>query len=355
VFNLTSAYDAAVSRFMLGAENPFPPYFTLPLKKGMELRYGENAHQKAALYYTADSPGAMEGMKQLQGKELSYNNIRDLDVAWKAVSAYFTFFGAAKKNAPANASGEVFTIALKHNTPCGAACAPAVLESYKKTYACDPVSIFGGIVGVSAVVDEDAATEMAKTFLEVIVAPGFTKGALDVFAAKKNLRVVTSSVPAFDAQTTEVLSVAGGLLAQTADNTLFEKWETVTAREIPHEHLDDIKFGMMTSMFAKSNAVLVIKDKAVLGAGAGQTNRIWAAAQALERAKAITDAKGEAPARILVSDAFFPFRDCVDEAHKYGITCIAQPGGSMRDKESIEACTEHGIAMVFTGTRHFKH
>jgi phosphoribosylaminoimidazolecarboxamide formyltransferase/IMP cyclohydrolase len=357
VFNLTSAYDAAVARFMFGEHTAFPPYFTVSLKKGMELRYGENAHQNAALYYNADSVGAMEGMKQIQGKELSYNNIRDLDVAWKSVSAYKKFFQTGKENAK---NTDVFTVALKHNTPCGAACGKTVLESYRKTFDCDPVSIFGGIVGVSTAVDEQAAKEMSKTFLEVIVAPDFTQGARDVFATKKNLRIIEASVFSYaDGApanfSSEVMAVSGGLLVQTGDAVLFEKWESVTTEKVPPEFLDDMKFGMMVAMFAKSNAVLVVKNKAVLGAGAGQTNRIWAATQALERAKAVTAAKGEPPAKILVSDAFFPFRDCVDEAHRFGITCIVQPGGSIRDQESIDACNEHGIAMVFTGTRHFKH
>ncbi|GMO46519.1 MAG: bifunctional phosphoribosylaminoimidazolecarboxamide formyltransferase/IMP cyclohydrolase [Treponemataceae bacterium] len=361
VFNLTSAYDAAVSRFMFGSDSAerekvdsavFPPYFSRSYKKGFDLRYGENAHQKAALYFAADALGAMEGMKQIQGKELSYNNIRDLDVAWKAVSAYKKFFERESKGA---ASGGIFTVALKHNTPCGAARGKTALESYNKTFAADPVSIFGGIVGASGIVDEAAAEEMAKTFLEVIVAPAFTDGALKIFAAKKNLRVVTASVSADSGDMAESLSVAGGLLVQTRDDSLFEKWETVTKKSVPEEYVDDMKFGMMVSMFAKSNAILVMQDGAVAGAGAGQTNRIWAAVQALERAKAVTESAGKPPARILVSDAFFPFRDCVDAAAKFGITAIAQPGGSIRDKESIEACDEYGIAMVFTGTRHFKH
>jgi phosphoribosylaminoimidazolecarboxamide formyltransferase/IMP cyclohydrolase len=250
---------------------------------------------------------------------------------------------------------EVFSIALKHNTPCGAACAKTALDSYLKTFAADPVSIFGGIVGVSAEVDESAAAEMAKTFLEVVVAPSFSQGALKIFSAKKNLRVVTASVSAYDGNAPEFLSIAGGLLAQTRDGALFEKWETVTKRDVPKEHIAGMKFGMMVSMFAKSNAILVIQNKAVVGAGAGQTNRIWAASQALSRAKAVAEAAGKPPAQILVSDAFFPFRDCVDEAHAYGIRTIIQPGGSIRDQESIDACNEHDIAMVFTGTRHFKH
>jgi phosphoribosylaminoimidazolecarboxamide formyltransferase/IMP cyclohydrolase len=206
---------------------------------------------------------------------------------------------------------------------------------------------------------------MAKTFLEVLVAPSFTPAALAVFASKKNLRIMQAPVFAFeepgpDAPSAELFSqeaitVAGGLLVQTRDDTLFEKWETVTKTPVSDRDIDDMKFGMLVSMFAKSNAVLVIKDKAVLGAGAGQTNRVRAAAQALECAKSITDAKGEPPAHILVSDAFFPFRDCVDTAQTYGIKTIIQPGGSIRDGESVQACDEYGISMVFTGTRHFKH
>ncbi|MDR1786369.1 MAG: bifunctional phosphoribosylaminoimidazolecarboxamide formyltransferase/IMP cyclohydrolase [Spirochaetaceae bacterium] len=350
VFNLTSAYDAAVSRFMLGedsGEGLFPPYFAAPFKKSMDLRYGENAHQKAALYVAADRAGAMGSLSQIQGKELSYNNIRDMDAAWKAVSAFGDFFSG---DSP---SGGVFVAALKHNTPCGAARGDSVVGAYRKAFACDPVSIFGGIIGVNAPVDEEAAAEMSRTFLEVIVAPGFTEGALSVFKTRKNLRLVTMSVPAGDP--VDALTVSGGLLAQTRDNVLFEKWETVTKAPAPDNYIEDMKFGMFVSIFAKSNAVLVVQDGAVVGAGAGQTNRIWAAEQALERARAVCAAAGAPPARILASDAFFPFRDCVDAAHRYGIEAIVQPGGSIRDQESIDACNEHGIAMVFTGARHFKH
>jgi phosphoribosylaminoimidazolecarboxamide formyltransferase/IMP cyclohydrolase len=207
---------------------------------------------------------------------------------------------------------------------------------------------------VNVPVDEEAAKEMAKTFLEVIVAPGFTEGARSVLGTKKNLRLIEMSVPA-NTDSLESLTVSGGLLVQSGDRTLFEKWDAVTALPVAEKYAPDMKFGMFVSMFAKSNAVLVIKDGATVGIGAGQTNRIWAAEQALKRARALADAERSAPAEILVSDAFFPFRDCVDEAHKYGIKAIAQPGGSLRDQESIDACNEHGIAMVFTGTRHFKH
>lgn len=365
VFNLTSAYDAAVSRFFLGhenqEENDLQKFYTLPLGKEQELRYGENGHQKAALYLTLDHKGAFGGMKQLQGKELSYNNIRDLDVAWKSVSAFNRLVKKASsiKDTEGNTvsfnSGEnqVFTVALKHNTPCGAALGNSVLDSYKKTYDCDPVSIFGGIIGSSAVIDGEAASEMVKCFLEVIVAPDFTPEALEVFKAKKNLRLVRATVEAKEAFDT--MSVDGGLLVQNRDNKLFEKWEVVTKARPDAGDIDEMAFGMTVAMFAKSNAIVVVKDRAAIGIGCGQTNRIWAASQALERAKNFTDKNGLTPARVLISDAFFPFSDCVEEAAKFGIKTIIQPGGSIRDQESIDKADELGIAMVFTGTRHFKH
>lgn len=344
VFNLTSAYDAAVSRFML-SEVEFPAYFTQPLVKATELmknnslRYGENAHQKAALYITADTKGAFGGMTQLQGKELSYNNIRDLDIAWKTVCAY---------NKQISDGTGMFTVALKHNTPCGAAVGKTLLESYKRTYICDPVSIFGGIIGCSIAVDRETAEEMVNTFLEAVVAPDFTAEALSVFAAKKNVRLIKATVAAV--QKMECLSVDGGLLVQERDMTLCEKWDVVTTKKPTQEQLDEMTFGMTIAQFAKSNAIVIIKNKTAIGIGCGQTNRIWATEQALDRAQ-----KVEKGATVLISDAFFPFADCVRKAAEYGITAIMQPGGSIRDNESIDACNELGIAMVCTGTRHFKH
>lgn len=382
VFNLTSAYDAAVSRFML--EDELPTYYDMPLVKSQSLRYGENGHQKAALYVTADKKGAFAGMTQLQGKELSYNNIRDLDVAWKAVCAFNTFVKnaspvngtdfsayegiicgkdangekAAPQGTPITASfggaaSSVFTVALKHNTPCGASLGKTAFESYKQTYDCDPVSIFGGIVGCSATVDKEAAEEMVKCFLEVIVAPDFTEDALKVFETKKNLRIIKAEIDANDDY--ECMSVAGGVLVQNKDNQLFEKWDIVTKAKPTQEQIDEMAFGMTVAMFAKSNAILVIKNRTAYGIGCGQTNRIWAADQALSRAKEKTDALGIGNAEVLISDAFFPFADCVEKAHEYGIKAIVQPGGSIRDQESIEACNKYGISMIFTGTRHFKH
>ncbi|MEE0999212.1 MAG: bifunctional phosphoribosylaminoimidazolecarboxamide formyltransferase/IMP cyclohydrolase, partial [Treponemataceae bacterium] len=220
-------------------------------------------------------------------------------------------------------------------------------------YDGDPVSIFGGIVGCSATVDKEAAEEMVKCFLEVIVAPDFTEDALKVFETKKNLRIVKAEIDAND--DFEVMSVAGGVLVQNKDNQLFEKWDIVTKAKPTQEQIDEMAFGMTVAMFAKSNAILVIKNKTAYGIGCGQTNRIWAADQALSRAKEKTEALGIGNAEVLISDAFFPFADCVEKAHEYGIKAIVQPGGSIRDQESIEACNKYGISMIFTGTRHFKH
>ncbi len=382
VFNLTSAYDAAVSRFMLDEE--MPEYFTVPLKKSQSLRYGENSHQAAALYLTADREGAFGGMTQLQGKELSYNNIRDLDVAWKAVCSFvrnlknpveiqgtdfssYTGIIAGKdlSGNPASPKGEpvtvrfnscgekVFTVALKHNTPCGAALGNSVLDSYTKTYNCDPVSIFGGIIGCSAEIDKAAAEEMVKCFLEVIVAPSFSAEALEVFSGKKNLRLVQAKIPADD--NLDFMSVDGGILVQNRDSLLFQRWDIVTKAKPSQAQMEEMAFGMTVAMFAKSNAVLVIKDSAALGIGCGQTNRIWAAEQALSRAKEKAAELGVPAPEVLISDAFFPFADCVEKAAEYGIKAIVQPGGSIRDQDSIDACNKHGIAMIFTWARHFKH
>lgn len=372
VFNLTSAYDGAISRYLL--EEDFPRYWPMSLVKKQSLRYGENAHQSAALYANADRKGALGAMEQLQGKELSYNNIRDLDLAWKTACALGVRFpdgttvqplgqldealigrGAAGSGSGAGAAAGnrllPACVAVKHNTPCAVALGASLLEAYEKAYTCDPVSIFGGIVACTTTVDGATARRLAELFLEIIVAPDFSPEALEVFKAKKNLRVMRAPLAPQDRM--ECISVDGGLLVQSRDNRLIEKWEVVTKRAPDPADLDDLLFGMRVVTFVKSNAIVVVKDRATLGIGGGQTNRIWAATQALDRAAAATGT--EAKAHILASDAFFPFADVVEAAAAAGITTIIQPGGSIRDKESIEAADRLGIAMVFTGSRHFKH
>jgi len=376
VFNLTSAYDAAISRYLLDDE--YPEFWSLSLKKGQSLRYGENGHQSAALYLHTDRLGVLGSMEQLHGKELGYNNIRDFDLAWKAAcsfglpastgeAAITGAFGEedVRRFVPSAASGNrVCCVAVKHNTPCGIALGETLLESYQKTYACDPVSIFGGIVACTATVDSATAEKLGELFLEIVAAPDFDVDALEILKRKKNLRIIKIAKAPVECH--EHVSVDGGLLVQQSDRRLLEKWDVVTKTAPAAEDLRDMVFGMRAVTFVKSNAIVIVKDEAATGIGGGQVNRIWPTAQSLERSAVAIKAAGEAgangnpwkntaPARVLASDAFFPFADVVEAAAAAGIKAIVQPGGSVNDKLSIEACDKHGIAMVFTGARHFKH
>lgn len=329
VFNLTSAYDAAISNFLL--EEEMPKYLSLSYERAMNLRYGENPHQKAAYYVSTTENGAMKNFKQLNGKELSFNNIRDMDVAWKV----------------ANEFEEPACCGLKHSTPCGAALGKDVYEAYMKAYECDPVSIFGGIVALNREVDEATAKELVKIFLEIVIAPGFSEKALEVLKSKKNLRVIKCNTKPQDKL--NMVKVDGGILVQDEDKEFSNNYTVVTEKEPTPKEMSDLEFGMRIVKHVKSNAIVVAKDKMAIGIGNGETNRIWPTNQAIERA-------GErVEGAILASDAFFPFRDVVDSCAKAGIKAIIQPGGSIRDKESIDACNENGITMVFTGMRHFKH
>ncbi|WP_373899661.1 bifunctional phosphoribosylaminoimidazolecarboxamide formyltransferase/IMP cyclohydrolase [Haloimpatiens sp. FM7315] len=326
VFNLTSAYDAAISNFLLNEE--YPEYLSLSYKKMMDLRYGENPHQTAAYYASTFEKGSMKDFCQLNGKQLSYNNIKDMDIAWKTVWEF----------------EEIACCGLKHNSPCGVAIADTVCEAYKKAYSCDPISIFGGIIAFNRIVDVETAKEVVKIFSEIVIAPGFEEDALEVLKSKKNLRVIKCETkPQCNG---EIVKVDGGILVQSSDDKLLDKVEVVTEKAPTEEEKRDMIFGMKVVKYVKSNAIVVVKDGMAKGIGAGQVNRIWAAAEALDRA-------GDGV--VMASDAFFPFGDVVEEAAKYNIKAIIQPGGSIRDKESVEACNKHGISMVFTGMRHFKH
>lgn len=329
VFNLTSAYDAAISQFLLGDE--MPKYLNASYEKLMDLRYGENPHQKAAYYVSTTDAGAMKDFDQLNGKELSFNNLRDMDVAWRTVCEFT----------------EPACCGLKHSTPCGAAIGKNVYEAYTKAYECDPVSIFGGIVALNKEVDADTAREMVKIFLEIIIAPSFTDEALEVLRTKKNLRVIKCKHTPQDK--INMVKVDGGILIQDEDLSFTTDYEAVTEKAPSAEEMENLIFGMKIVKHVKSNAIVVVKDMMAVGIGNGETNRIWPTRQAIERAG------DKIEGAILASDAFFPFRDVVDECAKAGIKAIIQPGGSMRDQESIDACNEHGISMVFTGMRHFKH
>ncbi len=328
VFNLMGAYDSAIANFMLEGEEEYPEYLSVSFKKKQSLRYGENSHQSAAFYESTTVEGAMNNFEVLNGKELSYNNFKDMDIAWKC----------------ANEFDEPACCALKHNTPCGVAIGEDSYEAYMKAYKVDPTSIFGGIVAFNRKVDKRTAEEMVKIFLEVIAAPEYDEDALEVLKTKKNLRVLkVKNKPQDDKY---MVTVDGGILVQEEDKKLIDEIKVVTEKAPTEEEMKDLLFGMKVVKYVKSNAIVVAHDGIALGIGGGQVNRIWPTQDALERGKGAT---------ILASDAFFPFRDVVDTAAKYGIKAIIQPGGSVRDQESIDACNEHGISMVFTGLRHFKH
>lgn len=327
VFNLMSGYDAAISNFLLNEEE-YPEYLSLSYKKSMDLRYGENSHQTAAYYTSTDGKGAINNFEILNGKQLSYNNIKDMDIAWKTVWEF----------------DEIACCGLKHNNPCGVAIGENVESAYVKAYSCDPISIFGGIVAFNSKVNKAAAEKMVEIFLEIVIAPDYDEDALEILKKKKNLRVIKCDVKPEDEY--NVAKVDGGILIMSEDNKFADKLEVVTEKKPTEEEMKDMIFAMKVCKYVKSNAIVVAKDGMATGIGGGQVNRIWAAQQALERAK---------DGLVLASDAFFPFDDVVKEAAKYGIKAIIQPGGSMRDEDSIKACNENDISMVFTGIRHFKH
>ena len=331
VFNLTSAYDAAISKMLLSCE--YPDYLNASYKKVADLRYGENPHQSAAYYVSTVEQGAMKDFEQLSGKELSFNNLRDMDLCWKVVSEF---------------KEQLACCAVKHSTPCGVSIGSTPLETYSKTFECDPISIFGGIVAMNFTVDAPTAEELNKTFLEIVMAPDFSTEALDILRKKKNLRIIKIKNPVSDKQTW--VKIDGGLLVQDCDHHFSNEIQVVTEQKPSPELRDALLFAQRVVKYVKSNAIVVSNGTQALGIGGGQVNRIWATQQAIERAK--EKFSGDL---VLASDAFFPFRDVVDFCAEHHIKAIIQPGGSMRDSESIQAANEHGIPMLFTGIRHFLH
>jgi phosphoribosylaminoimidazolecarboxamide formyltransferase/IMP cyclohydrolase len=339
-------------------ETKFPPYYTMPFKLENPLRYGENPQQKAALYINTGKQGAIAKMEQLNGKEASYNNYRDIDIAWKAVCS----FGLPEQDLPALEADNTAKllnfaedgtlnacVAVKHNTPCGAALGKTLSEAFEKTYSCDTESIFGGIVAFNTTLDTETAEKISTIFLEVVIAPDYEETALEILRKKPKLRVMRAASP--PVERLESVSIDGALLVQEANKTLFKKWETVTKTPVDTRHIPDILFGLRTALWVKSNAIVIAKDQTAIGISGGQTSRILAAKQALRQA----GMNQNKPARVLVSDAFFPFPDIVEAAAAAGIKTIVQSGGSNKDGLSIEMCDKHGIAMIFTGARYFKH
>ncbi|HEY2018260.1 MAG TPA: bifunctional phosphoribosylaminoimidazolecarboxamide formyltransferase/IMP cyclohydrolase [Bryobacteraceae bacterium] len=333
-FQTTAAYDTAISARLGGDRQAdaslLPPQLNLHAPKVMDLRYGENPHQQAALY--GEAGRGIAGARQLHGKELSYNNLVDLDAAWQL---------AAEFNAPAAAI-------IKHTNPCGCAEQETLAEAYIKAFECDPVSAYGGVIGLNRAVDEATAREIAKTFIEAIAAPGYSAEALSVLTAKRNLRLM-EVVPGTDRLV--VKSISGGFLAQTADDAGFDRSSTVvkTTRPPTDAEWKALEFGWKVAKHVKSNAIVYARAGQAVGVGAGQMSRVDSVK--LGAMKAVLPLAGT----VVASDAYFPFADGVEEAVKNGATAFIQPGGSVRDEEVIAAANRLGVAMVFTGVRHFRH
>lgn len=354
VYSHTSFYDSLIARALTKNEN-FPSEMTLGMRLHSSLRYGENPHQTAAWYKDPLSPlGSLSDCRQLQGKELSYNNILDSEAALQTLK--LVSFTPKGPTPPA-------AVIVKHNTPCGVARGETLEQAFLHALRGDPVSAFGGIVALNDAVDGNLAHQLNKIFLECVIASDFTPEALEILATKKNLRVLKLSTGAASLQlpvkTREVKSIVGGLLVQDSDltpTTDFSSFKVLG--EMPDQSVqDDMVFLFNVVRMVKSNAIVVGRSLQTLGLCGGQTNRIDAARMALERASQIDKDNSGLIKRdwVLASDAFFPFRDSIDLAAKYGVRWVIQPGGSMRDAEVEQAAREHGITMVLTGKRHFKH
>ncbi len=344
VFNHTAYYDSMIAGYLKDKAGlpKYPDTLSMTFEKVQDMRYGENPHQAAAFYKEVGAnTGMLTGIEQLHGKELSFNNINDTHGALELLKEY----------------EEPTIVACKHSNPCGVASGKDIYEAYTKAYSTDPVSIFGGIVCANRRIDKATAEEISKIFLEIVLAPDFDEDALEILTRKKNIRLlklegIENKQPdtAFD-----VKKVSGGILVQDIDNKLLgEELQVVTDRKPTDKEMEDLLFTWKIVKYTKSNGIAIGKDKQSVGIGPGQVNRIWATEQAIDHGTKQLGADTVKGA-VLASDAFFPFDDCVEAAAKAGITAIIQPGGSVRDQDSIDACNKHGIAMVFTGMRHFRH
>ena len=339
VYAHTAVYDSMISNYLAQQlDIRYPETMTCAYEKTQDMRYGENPHQGAAYYSEVFlRAGSLSKAVQLWGKELSYNNINDANGALELVKEF---------DVPC-------VVACKHANPCGVGTGKTIYEAYIKAYESDPVSVFGGILAINGEVDEATAAEINKIFIEIVIAPSYTEGALEILKAKKNIRLL--QLPDIKARREkgayDMKKVYGGLLVQDYDETLFaeENVKVVTKRAPTEEEMEALLFNWRVVKHTKSNAIVIGKADKTTGIGMGQTNRIWAAQQAIEHAG--DKAKGS----VMASDAFFPFPDVVAECVKAGITAIIQPGGSIRDQLSIGACDEAGIAMIFVGDRHFRH
>src|SRR5574344_1513622 len=333
----TAEYDCCIATYMRQQAGLNEKLFLeFDLKQG--LRYGENPHQHAKFYAATEAvPFSLASAKQLNGKELSYNNIQDANAALNIVREF---------DVP-------FCVGLKHMNPCGAAIGENIVDAWQKAYEADKVSIFGGIVATNCEITKEAAEFMKPIFLEIIMAPKFSQEALTILCTKKNLRLLEVNMQKDNAKPMQYVSVNGGLLVQNMDveMAILTTNMCVTEKQPTKEQLTDMAFGLRIVKHVKSNAIVIVKNSQTLGIGAGQMNRIGSAEIALNEAHA----NGVTNDLIMASDAFFPFDDCVTLAHKMGVTAIVQPGGSVRDEDSIKKANEYGISMLFSGKRHFKH
>ncbi|NLV89220.1 MAG: bifunctional phosphoribosylaminoimidazolecarboxamide formyltransferase/IMP cyclohydrolase [Tissierellia bacterium] len=337
VFNYTAYYDTLISNYFNDIEGViFPDKLTLAYKSKEELRYGENPHQKAAFYKeVGKKEGTLAGAVQLHGKELSFNNINDANGCIEILKEF----------------DEPTVVAVKHTNPCGIGSGENLLEAYNKAYECDKVSIFGGIIAANRKVDKDVAERINEIFIEIIIAPSFTDEAIEVLTQKKNIRILKlENIMDKEYKELDVKKVLGGILVQDRDSVLLkDDFQVVTNRKPTEKELEDLLFAWKAAKNVKSNGVIIAKDRATIGIGLGEVNRVWAVENAISRAG--DKVKGA----VLASDGFFPFTDSIELLAKAGVTAIIQPGGSVKDKEVIEEANKNNIAMIFTGIRHFKH
>ncbi len=333
-FARTAAYDAAVAAWF-GRDELFPPLLTPAFSRSLTLRYGENPHQEAAFYVEPGRAWGVGSARQLQGKELSYNNLLDADAAWLAATDF----------------PEPCVAIIKHTNPAGLAIADSLAEAYPAALAGDPDSAFGGIVAVNRDLDVDTAQRIVEIFTEVVIARAYEPAALEVLRAKGNLRVLEVSQPDPPDRPMVLRSVSGGLLYSDADTAreALEEWTVPTATKPDDRQMAELIFAWRVAKHTKSNAIVLTRDRAAVGVGAGQPSRVDSARLAVEKSK------GRSVGAVMASDAFFPFRDAIDVALDAGVDAVVSPGGSVRDAEAVAACDERGVPMVFTGRRHFRH
>ncbi|MEW6617706.1 MAG: bifunctional phosphoribosylaminoimidazolecarboxamide formyltransferase/IMP cyclohydrolase, partial [Patescibacteria group bacterium] len=339
-FSYTAYYDSVISDYFTLEQ--FPEKKAIGLSRISSLRYGENPHQKASVYKTGNVYGSVVQSIKLQGKELSYNNYLDIDSAWGTVCEF----------------DPTACVIVKHNNPCGVATGDIVLDAYKRALTCDSVSAFGGIVAFNCSVDKQTAEEIIKLFTECIIAPDYSEDAMEVFSSKKDLRVLKAGTK-LKTSGIEYRTISGGMLIQDRDSVLgLDNIKTATERKPTEQELESLKFAWRVCKNVKSNTIVLTRGTQTVGIGAGQMSRIDALRIAVSKMNSITEKLQDDVKKmplVLASDAFFPFGDVPEEASKVGVTAIIQPGGSLRDDDSISVCNKNKIAMVFTGMRHFRH